>query len=770
MPRDEGRKQGSNSIIICGEKQDLPADIKVVTFLDPAGFSFERDRREWTGKTDSDYFTPRDIKGKKVESLEDLQSLVHMVVLHCDQTVDSRSCYHTLLERGFSTHFMIDWDGTIYQCLDVLSAAWHAAGVNNFSIGIDLNNLLPELQVKMVEGYPPPEQLEENIGVRQVSEELTINGGRYKSYGYTDAQYTSLVALLKTLIKVLHAIKPFPPFDETNRIIPSMLDKPDFEGFLAHWHLNPEKWDPGPGFDWQRVYHGLSREHNSFPVELTEGMNIGNILIPEKVQQEAVRIYENNERTSGGGYYPLGINQNWHGGMHIHARRGSPVYSMMDGVLVAAHFGQPAILGSNNFILLRHDIELPKGKNLKIYSLYMHLDHMALEPDENSPQWLKEAHRTYSGMDEKEEEELKRQKKEDEEDENSEKKKNARPQKGREGKKEVKEQDSKDKKEDKEESSLEEESGQELPFLDIGDHITALKRGQIALFPYKEAEKIKVSSGELIGHTGVFGEEDEIEEMIHVELFTDESWKNAIDLGIHGEFFTEMEEDMGDNLIVETDDILRLFYIPGSRHDRREIKIFKRMLDPSDIEDFYNSRSDSDEESKNLMRKAVTRHVSEWSDQVDWFRTLSKSEDLSETVQFFKEMFEGKEGAFRKRLAMFLPFIWLNRAVAKHIGMEQDPYTGIFFYFHPINFLMWLTFHSSQRIQVISQGKTEKQLMEERKRLAEKIEKQRAMKRLDVNSEDVRDGMHISLDEIRSESKGTLFDEILDIPGQGEWK
>ncbi len=114
-----------------------------------------------------------------------------------------------------------------------------------------------------------------------------------------------------------------------------------------------------------------------------------------------------------GGYYLLGANNCWHGGIHItdekfvHHKTTHPVRCMMDGVVIAyrlnknyptqkwqANSTQPAadLKFSNGFCLIKHEYASPanqtegenKGKmnKLTFYSLYMHLaDYSTYVPD-----------------------------------------------------------------------------------------------------------------------------------------------------------------------------------------------------------------------------------------------------------------------------------------------------------------------------------------------------------------------------------------------------
>ena len=80
------------------------------------------------------------------------------------------------------------------------------------------------------------------------------------------------------------------------------------------------------------------------------------------------------------GFYPVGVNRFWHGGIHLHGSE--PVRAMWDGEVVAYRVSHELLTGtiddkeqtfSNSFVLLRHTYETPKGAQIKFYSLYMHL-------------------------------------------------------------------------------------------------------------------------------------------------------------------------------------------------------------------------------------------------------------------------------------------------------------------------------------------------------------------------------------------------------------
>lgn len=87
-----------------------------------------------------------------------------------------------------------------------------------------------------------------------------------------------------------------------------------------------------------------------------------------------------NNMACGSGFYLLGMNRFWHGGIHLTGTE--PVLTIADGTIVAyriaerlREYKEGATLRSysNSFVLIEHEYHSPKGNTLKFYSLYMHL-------------------------------------------------------------------------------------------------------------------------------------------------------------------------------------------------------------------------------------------------------------------------------------------------------------------------------------------------------------------------------------------------------------
>ncbi|MBN1961242.1 MAG: hypothetical protein JW841_09860 [Deltaproteobacteria bacterium] len=105
-------------------------------------------------------------------------------------------------------------------------------------------------------------------------------------------------------------------------------------------------------------------------------MDIDNPIVKEK---DCDILAQSNE-TGSGGFFPVGANNMWHGGAHLHAQK--PVVAIRDGILVAYRIDkEPAVVTldgkkleySSSFVLLRHETATPLGQKIEFWSLYMHL-------------------------------------------------------------------------------------------------------------------------------------------------------------------------------------------------------------------------------------------------------------------------------------------------------------------------------------------------------------------------------------------------------------
>jgi hypothetical protein len=101
---------------------------------------------------------------------------------------------------------------------------------------------------------PGPYYPDRNEPVRGV-----VQGHDLEQYDLTPQQYDSLTKLTATLCTALPKITCDYPRDENGKVTNHALDGPawyDYQGLLGHYHVQTNKTDPGPAFNWVKVREG----------------------------------------------------------------------------------------------------------------------------------------------------------------------------------------------------------------------------------------------------------------------------------------------------------------------------------------------------------------------------------------------------------------------------------------------------------------------------------------------------------------------------------
>ena len=218
---------------------------------------------------------------------EDLNAALTQIVIHYDGCGRSRACFETLhRERGLSCHFLIDRDGRIYQTLDAIERAWHATRANDASVGVELAHV-----GAVEEEDEKASEFRDDDDAGRFGKKIargTVNGRRLAQSPFEDAQYEALARLTAALAREFPALAetfgPREPEDtsaeaklaaeiervkngeslaeaedkrrnERRRVRGEKLADAElraFRGALGHWHVQANKFDPGPAFDWDR--------------------------------------------------------------------------------------------------------------------------------------------------------------------------------------------------------------------------------------------------------------------------------------------------------------------------------------------------------------------------------------------------------------------------------------------------------------------------------------------------------------------------------------
>jgi N-acetylmuramoyl-L-alanine amidase len=281
-----------DEIVVCGQLFHTGAP--VVLWTDPGGYDAYRVERRFAPPEEAGWeasakslpspnrYGARSPSPPDAERVRDrgwdlaaLQSTVDQFVIHYDAAGTSRQCFRILHDvRGLSIHFMIDLDGTIYQTLDLKERAWHATRSNDRSVGVELANIgaFPAAQASLLDRWYtrdergvrvtiPPEQ--GDGGQRDLRAVLRparggpvqgeIHGVTLVQQDFTPQQYESLEHLAATLCTVLPLIRCDCPRDESGRPLARSLTDAEWNGYrglLGHCHVQENKRDPGPAFQW----------------------------------------------------------------------------------------------------------------------------------------------------------------------------------------------------------------------------------------------------------------------------------------------------------------------------------------------------------------------------------------------------------------------------------------------------------------------------------------------------------------------------------------
>jgi N-acetyl-anhydromuramyl-L-alanine amidase AmpD len=343
--------------------------------------------------TKTNRYRPRHLKDK---SLRAVQQYVRQFVIHLDGCADADMCWNVLQnERGLSCHFILGNDGTLYQTLDLADCGYHAAGLNETSIGIEISN--------RGDARKDPDFYTKKGITNRPHVTCTVHGEKYVAFDYTDDQKKTMIALGRTLAKALPGIPLTYPQTVGGEPIWARLRpnegpaeeailRQTYSGYLGHYHITRQKWDPGP-WDFRWYMSQLSGRW-SFPIGLHGLARTAKPEIPEeptRAEEATVEYYDNNEKAQSG-FYPVGPMERYrlyHGGVHLHADPGDRVFAPMPGQVVAArNVPFKSEIGSVNFVLLKHERKIGDA-DIKVWSLYYHLDY--LDPANKKierPKWM----------------------------------------------------------------------------------------------------------------------------------------------------------------------------------------------------------------------------------------------------------------------------------------------------------------------------------------------------------------------------------------------
>lgn len=297
-------KRSGDEIVACGKL--FHTSTRVVLWTDPAGYDAYRVERRFAPRDQAGWdATHAQVKALKQPNrfglrkaalsetelervrgggwdLDLLRRVVDQFVIHFDARGTSRGCFETLHDvRGLSVQFLLDLDGTIYQTLDLKEGAWHATKANARSIGIEIANVgaypvadrsvLDRWYVKEDEHVKIaiPDRLRGNLPrdslFRPIRPDAIIGEIQDKTliqYDFTEPQYEALIKLTAALATIFPQITLDYPRDSRGKLVPRKLPDDEYNkyhGILGHYHVQLNKVDPGPAFQWDRLIEGARR-------------------------------------------------------------------------------------------------------------------------------------------------------------------------------------------------------------------------------------------------------------------------------------------------------------------------------------------------------------------------------------------------------------------------------------------------------------------------------------------------------------------------------
>ncbi len=312
-----------------------------------------------------------------------------------------------------SVHYLINTDGTIVQLVKDCDMAYHA-GIQDYVQSLyNQNNSEWKKYIRYYSdgGYPKDakyyylenEVLTETNRDNPQTELVGKSDGRnWPHYSYWNDQYSAPVNYSNTssdpneysigiALQTPGGTGKFPDglYIGLDKLLTDLCSRYGIPRnrthIVGHEEVNPvESWGaPGNGFDWIRA---LATETDlSFPIDVGNGINV--------TFENMEAFYKHIEKEFEGGYFPIGSNSVWHGGVHLCPSQNIPsnVYAIAEGRIIAARLlptesKSVKNFGGINFIITEHVFD-----DQKIFSLCMHLHFLSSDDSLlNSIPWITE--------------------------------------------------------------------------------------------------------------------------------------------------------------------------------------------------------------------------------------------------------------------------------------------------------------------------------------------------------------------------------------------
>ena len=273
-----------DEIIVSGQR--FHTGTRIVTWLESRGYNAYAGQPPMRPRESRLANKDNSLSERRTWDLPALQTIVDQFVLHYDSCGTSKLCFEALRSRQLNVHFLLDVDGTIYQTLDLQERAQHATTSNSRSIGVEIANIgayPPDAAEPLAEWY---QQMPDGTAQLTIPAHIKNPGvmtpqfvGRTSRPGpiagsiqdrallqfdFTPQQYEALARLTAALCRVFPRLRcdyPHRWFDQeplSHKLSDRQLLR--YRGILGHYHLQENKIDPGPAFDWKRFMADVRRE------------------------------------------------------------------------------------------------------------------------------------------------------------------------------------------------------------------------------------------------------------------------------------------------------------------------------------------------------------------------------------------------------------------------------------------------------------------------------------------------------------------------------
>ena len=191
---------------------------------------------------------PKHIKHRRGEGKASLSD-INLLVLHTTGTITALERFVHMQHGEEEAHFLIDYDGSVYQTLDLARIAKHTG-----SQALDARSVAIEL-VAPRDSQKTPLPKEAKGLERVLSPRLRVQGKLLRSWGFTAPQMQSLKGLIDDLVRLLPDLEATTP--QAGSKVPLKVLSPVAQrtvtGIVGALHVDPESFDPGPGFDWSAI-------------------------------------------------------------------------------------------------------------------------------------------------------------------------------------------------------------------------------------------------------------------------------------------------------------------------------------------------------------------------------------------------------------------------------------------------------------------------------------------------------------------------------------